>query len=64
MAPHLASLKVPANVTFSVLPKPLQMDNLLYFAVAKDKDDGVIDMINAALARQRRTAALKTQRVQ
>jgi len=25
MAPHLASLKVPANVTFSVLPKPLQM---------------------------------------
>jgi ABC-type amino acid transport substrate-binding protein len=64
MAPHLYKLNVPANVSFSVLPTPLQMDNQLYFAIAKGKDDGIIDQINAALARQRKSAGLKTQRLQ
>ncbi len=59
MAPHLAGLKVPAGVTFSVLPRPMQMDNQIYFAIAKQKDDGMIDQINASLARQRKSAALK-----
>ncbi len=59
MASHLGGLKVPAGVTFSVLPKPMQMDNQIYFAIAKQKDDGLIDKINAALARQRRSAHLK-----
>jgi polar amino acid transport system substrate-binding protein len=63
MAPHLAKLNVPAHVSFSVLPTPLQMDNQLYFAVAKDKDDGLIDQINAALARQRKSAAIKSPRI-
>lgn len=62
MAPHRAGLKVPAGVSFSVLPKPMQMDQQLYFAVAKDKDDGTIDRINEALARQRRSAFLRSER--
>ncbi len=63
MASHLAGIKVPAGVSFSVLPKPMQMDNQIYFAIAKHKDDGLIDKINAALARQRRSAHLKTPNV-
>jgi polar amino acid transport system substrate-binding protein len=59
MASHMAGMKVPAGVTFSVLPKPMQTDNQIYFAIAKHKDDGLIDKINAALARQRRSANLK-----
>jgi polar amino acid transport system substrate-binding protein len=59
MAPYLAAMKAPAGVGFSVLPKPMQMDNQVYFAIAKHKDDGLIDQINAALARQRKSAGLK-----
>jgi ABC-type amino acid transport substrate-binding protein len=59
METHLLGMKVPAGVTFSVLPKPMQTDNQVYFAVAKQRDDGLIDKINASLARQRRAAALR-----
>jgi polar amino acid transport system substrate-binding protein len=62
MDPHRAGLNVPAGVSISVLPTPMQIDHQLYFAVAKDKDDGTIDRINAALARQRKSASLKTER--
>ncbi len=63
MEAHLADIKVPAGVSFSVLPKPMQMDNQVYFAIAKQKDDGLIDKINASLARQRRSATLKASSV-
>jgi ABC-type amino acid transport substrate-binding protein len=63
MAPHLARMNVPAKVSFSVLPTPMQMDKQLYFAIAKGKDEGIIDQINAALARQRKSAAIKSPRI-
>lgn len=48
----LMAQEMPPNVSFKVLPKPLQANNTLYFVVAKNKDDGMIDSINAALARR------------
>lgn len=51
MAPHMPGLGVAANAGFSVLPKPLATDSGLFFAIARNKDDGIIDRINAALAR-------------
>ena len=53
MAPRLRAIGPAANASFSVLPKPLSTDSGLFFAIARDKDDGIIDRINAALARIR-----------
>jgi ABC-type amino acid transport substrate-binding protein len=53
MAPRLPSIGVAANAGFSVLPKPLSTDSGQFFAIVRDKDDGIIDRINAALARIR-----------
>jgi ABC-type amino acid transport substrate-binding protein len=51
MAPRLRAIGAAANAGFSVLPKPLDTDTSQYFAIARAKDDGIIDRINAALPR-------------
>lgn len=48
---------LPPEVSLSVLPQPVQTDSGEYFAIAHGQDDGLIDRINAALARQRRRTA-------
>ena len=62
MAPRLKEMGITDRVPYSVLPKPMQVDNQLYFAVLKSKDDGMIDKINAALARRRKSASLPASR--
>lgn len=54
MAPHAKDMGLPPNVSFSVLPTPVQAESGLHFAIAKGAHDGIIDRINAALARQRK----------
>ena len=54
--PYLKDLVIPPGVTLSVLHKPLQSENGMYFAVAREQDDGLIERINLALARQRKLA--------
>lgn len=54
--PYLKDLALPPGVSLSVLPKPLQTDTGQYFAVARERDDGLIERINDALARQRKVA--------
>ncbi|WP_374584995.1 substrate-binding periplasmic protein [Pseudoduganella sp.] len=61
-APLARDIGLPYGVTLSVLPHPVQVENEQYFAIAKGKDDGLIDRINAALARQQRPAALAKPR--
>lgn len=51
MAPRLRAIGAAANAGFTVLPKPLATDAGVFFAIARHKDDGLIDRINAALAR-------------
>ncbi|MES2162359.1 MAG: transporter substrate-binding domain-containing protein [Pseudomonadota bacterium] len=51
MAPRLPAIGTAANTGFSVLPRPLSTDSGQFFAIARAKDDGIIDRINAALAR-------------
>lgn len=50
-------LNLPPDVSLSVLPQPVQTDSGEYFAIAHAQDDGLIDRINTALARQRRRTA-------
>ncbi|GGC81641.1 hypothetical protein GCM10011396_31100 [Undibacterium terreum] len=57
MANEVKDMALPAKVSFSVLPKPLQVD-FIYFCIAKNKDDGLIARINAALANGRKTGDL------
>ncbi|CAN7706156.1 transporter substrate-binding domain-containing protein [Pseudoduganella sp. LjRoot289] len=54
--PYLKDLSVPPGVTLSVRPKPLHADTGQFFAVARAHDDGLIERINGALARQRKVA--------
>jgi len=54
--PHLKGLALPPGAHLTVLPQPLQVENSMHFAVARSRDDGLIDRINAALARQRKLA--------
>lgn len=62
-APLARELSLPYGITVSVLPRPLQVENQQFFAVAKGKDQGLIDRINAALAKQQKPVALgKTRR--
>jgi ABC-type amino acid transport substrate-binding protein len=56
MQEPLKAIKAPADVHFTVLPKPLVADTGVYFAIARDKDDGIIARLNAALARLRKPA--------
>ena len=51
MAPRLQAIGAAANAGYKVLPKPLSTDSRQFFAIARAKDDGIIDRINAALAR-------------
>ena len=51
MAPRLGAIGAAANTGFSVLPKPVANDTYQFFAIAHGQDDGIIDRINAALAR-------------
>ncbi len=51
MASRLPAIGAAANTGFSVLPRPLSTDSGQFFAIARSKDDGIIDRINAALAR-------------
>jgi hypothetical protein len=56
MEPRLRAIGAAANASYSVLPKPLSVDDGVFFAIARTRDDGIIDRINAALARiQQRT---------
>lgn len=54
--PYLNELALPPGLRLTVLPKPVQVENGMHFAIARSRDDGLIDRINAALARQRRLA--------
>lgn len=54
MKEPLKSINAPAGVGYSVLPTPLTASTGVYFAVARDRDDGLIDRINAALLKLRR----------
>jgi len=54
MAPRLPAIGAAANAGFSVLPRPLATDSGQFFAIASARDDGIIDRINAALARIRK----------
>ncbi len=54
--PYLKELALPPGVRLAVLPKPVQVENGMHFAIARSRDDGLIDRINTALARQRRLA--------
>jgi ABC-type amino acid transport substrate-binding protein len=51
MVSRLRAIGAAANASYSVLPKPLSIDDGVFFAIARNKDDGIIDRINAALAR-------------
>jgi ABC-type amino acid transport substrate-binding protein len=51
MAPRLQAIGAAANAGYSVLPKPLAAETQQFFAIARASDDGIIDRINAALAR-------------
>ncbi|MBJ7313543.1 substrate-binding periplasmic protein [Rugamonas sp. CCM 8940] len=53
MAPRLRDMGVAATAELSVLPQPLASDPL-YFAIARGRDDAIIERIDAALARLRR----------
>lgn len=51
-APLARELGLPDTLRPAVLPKPLQLENHQYFAIANGKDDGLIERINAVLARR------------
>lgn len=53
MAERIKSIGSAANADFSVLPKPMATGSQLYFAIARERDHGMIDRINAVLARLR-----------
>jgi ABC-type amino acid transport substrate-binding protein len=57
IAPYVKELHLPPEVNLSVLPQPVLTDNGEHFAIAHGQDNGLIDRINAALARQRRSTA-------
>jgi polar amino acid transport system substrate-binding protein len=61
-APLVRDLSLPQGLTVSVLPHPVQVENQQFFAISKGKDDGLIDRINAALARQQKPASLARNR--
>jgi polar amino acid transport system substrate-binding protein len=61
-APLARELALPHGVSLSVLPRPVQVENQQFFAISRGKDGGLIDRINAALARQQKPAALAKPR--
>jgi hypothetical protein len=61
-APLTKDIPLPPGVTLSVLPTPVQVDTQQFFAVARSRDDGLIDRINAALLKQQKQASLRQRR--
>lgn len=59
IAPYARELGIPPAVSLSVLPHPVQVENGQHFAIAPGQDDGLIERINAALARLRKTVATR-----
>lgn len=57
IAPFVKDMNLPPDLSVSLLPQPVQTDNGEHFAIAYGQDNGLIDRINAALARQRRRTA-------
>jgi polar amino acid transport system substrate-binding protein len=47
----------PPQLRYSVLPTPLETEHELRFAIVRDKDDGIIERIDAALAQRQKAAA-------
>ncbi|MCX7217652.1 MAG: transporter substrate-binding domain-containing protein [Burkholderiales bacterium] len=50
-------LDLPPGVSFSILSKPLLVDDM-YFAIRADQDDGIINTINASIARGKRSGEI------
>ncbi len=61
-APLVRELSLPPGLTLSVLPHPVQVENQQFFAISKGRDEGLIERINAALARQQKPASLPKAR--
>lgn len=50
-------LDMPPGISFSILQKPLLADDM-YFAIRADQDDGIINTINASIARGKRSGEI------
>jgi polar amino acid transport system substrate-binding protein len=50
-------LDLPPGVSFSILKKPLLADDM-YFAIRADQDNGIINTINASIARGKRSGEI------
>ncbi|WP_395402106.1 substrate-binding periplasmic protein [Pseudoduganella sp. UC29_106] len=61
-APLANDLRLPPDITLSVLPRAVQMETPLYFAIARGRDDALIDRINQALLKQQKQASLRNRR--
>jgi ABC-type amino acid transport substrate-binding protein len=53
----MANESLPPGISFSVLPTPLMHDEL-HFAVMPEQDHGLIDKLNAAIAKGRRSGEI------
>lgn len=62
VAPLVKDMPLPPGVTVSVLPVPVQVDAQQFFAIARNRDAGLIDRINAALLKQQKQASLRQRR--
>ncbi|WP_342116729.1 substrate-binding periplasmic protein [Pseudoduganella sp. OTU4001] len=51
--PLARELGLPDSVRPVVLPNPVQLENQQFFAIARERDDGLIERINAILAKRR-----------
>jgi hypothetical protein len=51
MAPRLRAIGSAANASYQRAAQALSVDEGVFFAIARYKDDGIIDRINAALTR-------------
>jgi polar amino acid transport system substrate-binding protein len=58
MKEPLRSISAPAGIGYSVLPTPLTASTGVYFAIARGRDDGIIDRINTALVKLHKPADL------
>lgn len=56
MKEPLKSINAPPGVGYSVLPTPLTASTGVYFAIARERDDGIIDRINTALVKLHKPA--------
>jgi polar amino acid transport system substrate-binding protein len=61
-APLTQDLRLQPGVTLSVLPRPVQMETPQYFAIARGRDEALIERINQALLRQQKQASLRSPR--